>query len=324
MSDQRKAREILGVNSEVFRWLMFEDGLPGTLGPAVAFSGVDSSKGRVARLQRHEDKWQLQIEGEEARGVDVAVIGEMIATKKFLPQTVVTIPNLAPKLFRLAVERAEESVRLYTEALGSLKELRRSGNEGDKLIQFVLHTSNLDKVVRSAIAAEVFGAAAAEAQLNSWADDAGGWKREGRVDEDRLSVVKKCAVLARRVGVEMNLDEEPWKGLEASVKRRNAMMHAKPTEEEFPLFGAQAPIPGYAHSVAARKACLSVRLALVELAHVLGLAAPRYLAYCPDIEADDDKTWLSAVVMTGAREDAVFPRIGSISGSGSVAEKDPS
>ncbi len=93
------------------------------------------------------------------------------------------------------------------------------------------------------------------------------------------------------------------------MKFRNRLVHSEPEAQRLPLTGLQSPAPGRPVSVEARKSCLAVRQSLLAVAEATGRPAPRYLAYCPAGDAEDDELWATATVLTGLREDPDFPRL---------------
>lgn len=276
------------------------------IGAASSFGGRSSAGPATAR--RRNDGWIM----EDASGItEAASLIELVATGKFVPRTVNVIPELAELLFKEAVGQAERSVLQVTKAAEHLEEMRAAGPIEDGVIgpwfmPWSLATGELDRALRASLAATMLAIAAAEAQVNVWIVEHGGWT----ADEDRLGVAEKCKALAERVDRPISLGKAPFQALHVAVKRRNAYVHPRPLEQPLPAVGRRAAVPGRTASQEARGTCKAVRDAFLDLARRLEVTPPKYLAYCPPCAADDDDGWRSASVMTGTRPDPDFPRAG--------------
>lgn len=308
--DHERNRRLFGA---MVGWLPFEGRRPGMLGTAVSFSGhTRSGPAALHRVIENDDaigaagewdSWELTNDSGATRVVPAADVIRMVGEGEFFPGTVDVVPDLAPILFMEAVHQAEISLGRLAEAGRHLDGMEAA--EEPAPTTWVLASSELDRSVRASIAAIVLAIAAGEAQINTWAESRGGWRK----DEDGLGVAEKCRVLADRVGSPIDLGSAPHQDLKVATKRRNALVHSMPVPQRMAATGARAPIPGISISVEARATCLAVRSSFVDLAGRLDVAPPGYLAYCPPAPADDDQAWATAIVMTGTRRDPVFPTV---------------
>jgi hypothetical protein len=280
-------------------WLLSEDRRPGMTGAAVAFRG--RMEDGAASLTRFERAWEL-VSPARQELVENSEVIRLIGAGAFFPLTVDIIPDLAELLFKEAVHQAEISVARVDAARLHIEELSESDLAANPL-PWVMATSELDRSVRASIASVVLSIAAGEAQVNRWIDVLGGWSK----DEDRLGVAEKCKALAARRGHVISLGSTPYQGLQRAVQRRNAFVHSMPVPEAVPAFGARTAVPGHSISVEARATCLAVRSSFIDLARLLEVPIPAYLAYCPPGPPDDNESWSSASVMTGSRVDPDFP-----------------
>jgi hypothetical protein len=295
-AQQARNRRLFG---GMIGWLLSQDRRPGMTGAAVAFQGrMDDGS---ASLTRVEGAWQLV---SPARGeqVSTAEVIRLVGAGEFFPRTVDIVPDLAELLFKEAVHQAEVSIAKIDAARPHIEALGDSDLAANP-IPWVMATAELDRSVRASIASIMLSIAAGEAQVNRWVDTSGGWSQQ----EDRLAVAEKCKVLAARRGQVISLGSSPYQGLQQAVKRRNTFIHPMPVPEAVPATGARALVPGHSLSVEARAACLAVRSSFIDLARLLEVPIPAYLAYCPPGPPDDDESWLSASVLTGIRSDPDFP-----------------
>jgi hypothetical protein len=299
--------------AETVRWMMLPSGRPGIAAELVEIVGVDS-EGNPASLKPAGEAWVLQAGGKELRlrGEEaVKVMGE----GGFKPEEAAVKRGLAKWLFQVAVTAAEQSVIALTNAARRWSEGPDLDWEGEteeweseeeqEVATWLLSSFDLDKVLQQAPVATVAAVAAAEAQVNEWADLRGGWL----VGEDELALNEKCKLLARKEGGSLNFADKGWSWLCEAIDERHAIVHNKPGQPlRVPLAGKGAPLPGRNDSLRARKSCFGVRATLVGLARVLGEDPPRYLAMCPPGSPEDDGEWLGAVIRTGMRDDPDFPK----------------
>jgi hypothetical protein len=296
--DQQRNRRLFG---GMLGWLFMSTRRPGMIGAATSFSGTTLTG--PAKLERTETGWDFT-SGDRQDHVTTADVLAMVGSSAFFPRTVEVVPDLADLLFAEAVHQAEVSLQKLRAADPHIQEAIHTDIETNPL-PWVFATSELDRAVRASITSIVLAIAAAEAQANRWAIESGGWNAE----EDRLSVTRKCQVLAERVGGSVTLGQPPYQQLGHAVKMRNAFVHSMPIPEPVPVTGARTVVPGTSISVEARATCLAVRSSFVDLARRLTVPLPKYLATCPPVAPDNDAVWTSATVMTGSREDPDFPRV---------------
>jgi hypothetical protein len=293
---QERNRRLFG---GMIGWLLSEDRRPGMIGAAVAFRGrMDDGS---ASLTRAEGAWELESPTRQEQLGPGEVI-RLIGLGEFFPRTVDIVPDLAELLFMEAVHQAEVSIAKINAARPHIEMLGDS-DLGTNPIPWVMATAELDRSVRASITSIVLAVAAGEAQVNRWAGISDGWSN----GEDRLGVVEKCRVLAARSGHAINLGSSPYQQLQQAVNRRNAFVHSMPVPEAVPATGARATVPGHSLLVESRTACLAVRSSFIDLAHVLEVPSPAYLAYCPHGSPEDEESWRSASVLTGVRRDPEFP-----------------
>lgn len=269
------------------------------IGSAASLKG--KSKGKSARLIRSAKGWNFESAYDNREVTTAQAIG-LIGAGDFYPLTVNVIPDLAEVLFREAVAQAEKSVHFVQKAHENIRDLKKI-DLAENPIPWILAPSDMDKALGSSISSIVLDIAAAEAQVNRWADDVGGWQ-DG---EDRFPLVRKCRQLAQRHG-QSALTQDVLNELGRATKRRDKFIHSKPVQEPIIVTGSRAERPAVSLSVEARKTCLTVRRSFIELAYLLKMDLPKYFAYCPATSPDDDETWGSATVMTGVRPDPDFPR----------------
>jgi hypothetical protein len=297
--------------SEAVRWIVW-GGIgtrrAGTLGYVVSLVGKDSAGSPIEARHLDTDAWRLMDAGgntvRDLAGTELVGLaggGSLTLTAAKIRQ------DLPALLFQAAVAAAEDSLTHVQKAEGGTG-LVSDDPESGAAFEFMMAMSEQDAAVRSAIPATVFAVATAEAQVNGWAAERGGWVAAGKDDEDRLCLVQKCKALAAKAKVSLDVGRQPYQDLRAVVKRRDELVHAKSEEQLVPLVGPTT-VQGRSLSVYARQSCSVVRRSLVDLARAIGEDPPRYLAYCPPCEPDDDEGWRRAVGMTGAREDPDFPKV---------------
>lgn len=300
---------------EALLWMAWPERRPGFLGVPVELRG-DLPDGRTARLVKRGDDWVLIVDGEAEEEVihpDNAVT--VMAEKRFLPSVVKTVPQIAPHVYLAAIIETEaahgswlQAARAVVDAVPEASRFFRDRSFMDALIMgtepmpFVLATDAMDQCVRHAIAAIPLAIAAADAQVNTWANRVGGWSDE----EQRRGWARRINLLAERHGQRINLDQEPFAALRSKMKLRNDLIHGNAVAIEEPLESKSAGRPLV---LEARRTCLAVREALLALAAALSEEPPRYLAFCPEGAIEDDEVWRNARVTTGMREDSVFPKV---------------
>lgn len=293
---------------QLFRAAVFEGRPPGTTGRVLAFEGTDAH-GRPANLTRKGQLWELSVAETETQEIGLDEVLRLVAAGSLRFDAMTVEPEIADHLFKHAVQQAEEALGKYLEAERELEKLLEADDEGDELIPFTLHAGALDRCVARAVTSIVLSVVSAEAQLNKWAEERGGWRKQERRDEDRLPAHEKCRVLALRAGVTVDVEGTAWSDLREVVRLRNRIVHSKPVREVARLSNESHRVPGYEQSVEARRACRAVREAMVALAGILGTEPPSYLAYCPPAPAEDDDAWRNASVTTGMRPDPDFPPV---------------
>jgi hypothetical protein len=306
--ERSETAQLIAVAQQLFRAAVYEGRPPGATGRVLAFEGTDAHGSQV-KLTRKGQLWDLSGSDAETREVALDEVLRLLAAGSFRFEGMTVVPDIADHLFKHAVQQAEESLAKYLEAEQELGELLEASDEGDEAVRFALHAGALDRSIARAVTSIVLSIAAAEAQLNNWSEESGGWRKQGRRDEDRLPAYEKCRVLALRAGVTVNVEVEPWSDLGDAVRARNGIVHSKPVRAVAPLSEEAHRIPGYEQSLDARRACRAVREAMVALARILGAELPSYLAYCPPEPAEDDDAWRNASIATGMREDPDFPPV---------------
>lgn len=256
--------------------------------------------------------------------MDLGDFGEVlraISSNSLVPErVVVVVPRFADLLFQGAIEQTQAGLASYLEYITMQRKARREktgelqsheffatvlGIPIGSPMEAALGMSSLDQSLRRSIAGAVLAISAAEAQVNEWAPDVGGWSD----NEDREPLVKKMKLVAEKASQSLDIGREPFQTLQRSVDYRNDLVHPKPEERQLDLSTPRAP--GRDLSLRARETCLAVRKSLLMLADVLGVSRPPYLAYCPPGNFADDEAWSTAVVMTGLPDDPDFPKVGS-------------
>lgn len=320
MADERSslsADELAKVRefAEVVSWLFFEDRRLGLFDRCDRIEGR-TSDGKAASVVRVESGWELRL------GDSPVVVGDfeqalrVVVGKDFHSDHVVVTPRFAGLLFQGAVEQTQAGLDCYLRYVSAKREAKesRSGDlESHEFLAMILGIptggpvdaalgmSWLDESLRRSIAGIVLAIAAAEAQVNEWVESAGGWGQ----GEDQESLVRKMKLLAAKKSVTLDIGAAPFQRLQERVEFRHELVHPKAKERELDM--AAAPVPGLDLSLGARETCLLVRESLIALAVRLGMARPRFLAYCPAGDFRDIQLWSTAVVMTGVREDPDFP-----------------
>lgn len=303
--------------SETLLWLGFARRRPGLLTRPRKLIG-HVRDGRQAELELSDETWAFSIDGADREAfADTASALEVIARDGFVPDKAVVVADIAELLFRGAVEQAESSVTEYEEAVAiGVRVAMQTGAKGvlpqelidwamsypvDDPIDTVIASSLLDRSLRRSIGAITLAIAAGEAQVNSWASDGSGWA----YGEDKESLVRKLKLAASKRGTTIDIGRDPFQALDQLVDFRNDLVHPKPVEQELTLADAEAPARDM--SVRARRCCLLVREALIEVATSIREPCPRYLAYCPPGSPDDAQAWRHASLQTGVRDDPDFP-----------------
>lgn len=276
-------------------WLGSDGRRPGMLGRA---TGLSRRRAGRPDLIRDGRRWRPPESGDSLEAMDVV---REVARGSLTLNFVHVEPDLAGELLPEAIRRAEESVLKLAAAQKHVDELMET--EDDPRMPWVMATSALDRVLTASVTAVILAVAAAEAQVNAWAEWSGGWDE----DEDRLSVDLKCSALAARHGVTLPLGQGALQALGRTVDLRNQFVHSKPVPQPMPLGGKRRPVPGRSISEDARRACLSVRQALLETSRAIGAEPPTYLAYCPPVAPEDDGAWSTANILAGSRDDPDFP-----------------
>lgn len=311
---------------EAMRWLMFGERRAGALGRTTAFIGSPTPQGGQ-RMEISAEGWR-DPDGQLLEDKEVI---QTLASTEFGLRTVAVVPEVAPFLFQGAVEQVEAAHGQLMEAARQMQDDTADPDHGEEIdeeegkvgredqgedddnfwFQFILATSALDKSLRYSSASIMLSLAAAEAQVNAWAESLGGWalQNNGR-SEDWLPLVEKLATLVARKGSSLDKGGRPTSDLATAVRQRNDLVHSKPVEQSLPLGSLVAREPARWLCVEARRAAVAVRESLVEVAATLDLEPPHYLIYCPEAaDPDDDSKWLGVVMGTGMRDDSVFPKV---------------
>jgi hypothetical protein len=221
--DRERNRRLFG---GFLGWLMYDGRRPGMLGAAVSFTGR-TRRGKAA-LRRTGSHWEMTEAG-TAREVTTADVLTMVGAGDFFLLTADVVPDLAELLFKEAVQQAEASHGHVVEAARHSSELADDLRQNP--VPWILTASELDRATRTSISSMVLAIAAAEAQVNRWAELSGGWHD----DEDRRPVTKKCQILAGRAGHDVSLDRAPYQQLCVALRRRDALLHSKPRPETLPV-----------------------------------------------------------------------------------------
>ena len=288
---------------------------PGFLGAPVALSGT-LPDGRRARLSKKDDEWRYSAEGDDEQiVVDASNAPTILADKSFLPSSVVTIPEVAPHVYLASIVETEaahqawlEAARATIEAVPDAGKFFRHDSFIDSLIMnsqpmpFVLATGAMDECVRRSVTAIPLAVAAADAQVNTWANSFGGWSKK----EQSKPWTRRVEMLAERHAVSVDIDGEALSTFRQQMRLRNDLIHGNAIAVEEPLErrGGGRPLV-----LEARRTCLAVRIALLHLAEIFHEEPPRYLSFCPEGPIEDDEVWRNARVSTGMREDSIFPKV---------------
>ena len=301
----KKTRRLL----EAMRWLIFGERRPGAIGRTTAFLGV--AGGSAHRMELSAEGWR----GPDGTLLNDKDLVERLVSREFGVRAVAVVPEVAPLLFQGGIEQVEAAHTQLMEAARVMddddSDDADDGDDGDDgWFQFILASSALDKSLRHSSAAIMLCLAAAEAQVNAWAESLGGWGEQanGR-SEDWLPLVEKLGVLSARQGESLDKGEKPVCDLAGAVRLRNELVHSKPVEQNLPLGSLVAREPARWLCVEARRAAVAVRESLVQVTVLMGVEPPDYLIYCPEADPEDDVKWLSVVVLTGMRDDSVFPKV---------------
>lgn len=287
---------------EAMRWLIFGDRRPGALGRTTAFLGM--AGGSPYRVELSAEGWR----GPDGKLLNDQDLVKQLISPGFGVKAVAVIPEVAPLLFQGGIEQVEAAHRQLMEAA---REIDIEGDVSDESwLQFIMATSALDKSLRHSSAAVMLCLAAAEAQVNAWAESLGGWGEQvnGR-SEDWLPLVDKLGVLSTRKGRSLDKGRKPISDLAAAVKLRNELVHSKPVEQSLALGSLVAREPARWLCVEARRSAIAIRECLVRVSAVLGEEPPHYLIYCPEADPEDDEKWVGVVILTGVRDDSVFPKV---------------
>lgn len=297
MSVQRLARTLA-----VARWLLTPGRPPGMLGRMTAVAGTSGQVSAIAA--RQGDRWLIEADGTEPTTVDSASLLQRIGDGSFVPQQVHVVPDLAELLFQEAVAQTSRSVVEIHFSRPFVEEVRQTASP----LAWVNATGHLDRAVRAAVTGVVLAVATAEAQANAWGGALPRWSD----DDDRLPVVDKLRqVVSGQGGHPPPRGSGHLQALARAVRQRDRLVHSKPEVERLPLTGSEEVTPGGSVSLAARRACLAVRGSLLEVAALIDHEPPHYLVYCPATPTEDERAWITAEVMAGARPDSVFPPVGS-------------
>lgn len=270
---------------------------PGMRGHAVRIVAGRRSR---AELRRIESGWVFVDGAGVEHAVNAAEAIALVHDGVFKPRRVHIRPEIAPILFKQAVERAQDSVNRINRVTASRKQADK-----DPLWLYLMNSHELDEAVASALVSTTSAVAAAEAQLNDWAEE-----RSWPPPIGDRGVDFKLAALAAEYGHTIALGSGVMQKLRVAIDRRNDIMHGSLNTVDLPLVGGSSPAPGTTESLAARETCRVVRHSLILVASKIDAQPPTYLAYCPDVPPEDTNTWQSAVVLTGVRDDPVFPKAG--------------
>lgn len=295
---------------EAMRWLVFGERRSGAIGRTTAFIGSSTSEGSQ-RMQLTADGWR----GPEGHLLSDKEVVERLASAEFGLRAVAVVPEVAPLLFQGAIEQVEAANVQLIQAARQIQDESDAVDDDDAedghwAFKFIVATSALDKSLRYSSASIMLSLAAAEAQTNAWAESIGGWElQENGRSEDWLPLVDKLATLCARKGSPLDKGRRPISDLAAAVRQRKDLVHSKPVEQSLLLGTLVAREPARWLCIEARRAAVAVRESLVMVARILGEDPPHYLIYCPEADPDEDAKWLSAVILTGMRDDSVFPKV---------------
>lgn len=288
---------------------------PGFLDVPLELRGV-TADGQAVRLSPEENVWRLEVQGETPTTLsEPREVVRLMAEKGFLPSSIVVVPEIAPHVYLAAIIETEHAQLRWEAALCAVltavpnaQRFFKDKAKFDAVImksspwEFVSATDSMDACVRHSVVAIPLAVSAADAQVNTWANVLGGWTDE----ENRKGLSLRYQMLAARQGVKLSFHEEPLSSLRDRIKLRNDLIHGNAIAEEQPLEqrGAGRPLV-----LDARRTCLAVRQALLVLAQIVGDDPPSYLAYCPEATVEDDEAWANARLLTGMREDSIFPKV---------------
>jgi hypothetical protein len=296
--------------SEAVRWIVWGPfRRAGTLGRIVALKGTDASGSPIQLVRVDDQTWRLvDGKGNTVRDISASDVVKEAGDGSLVLTHARTRHELPPLLFQSAVASAEASLHELQKAENPPPSPKDddSDPESRAAFDFIMVTHFQDGAIRPAVVAVILVVATAEAQVNAWAQEFGGWQVKGKDNEGRYGLVRKCEALAAKAGKTLDTQASPFRDLRSVVKRRNDFVHSSPAEEVVAMIGPDS-IPGRALSLEARESCLIVRQSLVDLARVIGVEPPRYLAYCPPGRPDDEEEWGKASIWTGMRDDRDFP-----------------
>lgn len=287
---------------EAVRWLFFGDRRPGAIGRTSAFLGGSASSSQ--RLDLSPDGWRAP----DGTLLSDEELVEWLVSREFVVRAVAVVPEIAALLFQGGIEQVEAAQQQLAEVTRAFAVDDDDDPEG--WFAFIMASSALDKSWRHSSAAIMLLLAAAEAQVNAWAESLGGWldQSDGR-SEDWLPLVDKLGVLVARKGESLDRGRRPFSDLVGAVRLRNELVHSKPIERTLALGTLAATDPARWLCVEARRSAVAIRESFVSAASVLGEAPPHYLIYCPEAAPEDDAKWINVVISTGMRDDSVFPNV---------------
>lgn len=303
---------------ETILWMAWPQ-RPGMLGVPQALLGTLPNGDEAEFRKTADGSWSFVVPASNRdEPVEPSKVVELMGEADFLPDRVVVVPEIAHHLFLAAIietEQAQASWRkALQEVLRSLPNARRFFKDAkyfDALMAdardpmgFIMAGDAMDECVRHAVTAIPLAVGAADAQVNTWANSHGGWSDA----EQRKGLARRYQLLAERKGTALQLEGEPLLSLRGRVKLRNDLIHGNAVAQEQPL---EQKVAGRPLVLEARQTCFVVRTSLLDLASILDEPPPRYLAFCPEGSIEDDDMWGSARVMTGLREDSVFPKVGA-------------
>ena len=302
----------VGGAAEVLRWLIYETGVPGELGRAVAFSGVDS-QGRPARVTPRGNDLELSVEGDPPLILHPGSLLARMTEGDLQLDEVHVVRDLAPFLFKAAVREAERSLGELGGAASALDKAETERVEGEAVFWHVMAGHHQDEASQSSVVSIVMSIATVEAQLNVWAAAGGGWGLDGAGrDRDKSSIKEKCLLLGELTTgcvSEPDFGRHPMQDLLFAVAERDSYVHPKAEPIAVPIAATTTPPAAVDRARRAREVCSLVRESTILMSTILGVDPPRYLAMCPSTGPDDIDAWRSAILMTGTRDDPIFPPI---------------
>lgn len=282
---------------ETLRWLMMPTP-PGDVESLEAILGRDA-EGRACSLRVESTRTVLVAADGSEEVLQPQEVGARLLDGRFVPERVRVNRNATERLFRLAVAAAQKATEKEAAAYKLLEAPKFQTPAGDgvdldwELIELLGHVSD---TADAALQAIVFAVATAEAQINAW----GNWDDES----DRWSVEDKCRALAKRAGGRIDLGKGSGQWFMKAIAARHEIVHSKPGVVTRRITRVEKE----PQAQRARRACVGVRSVLVDLARLLGDEPPRYLAMAPH-DPDDVAAWLSALVLTGVRDDPDFEHL---------------